>query len=320
MKKSKKKKILTAICIFLALLIAVDWLLSIIIYNESFNVRYETQESYMHKLEEFEGLSRTKYQFTSNKGQTLAGYMYYVGEKDNAFSEMNKGIIVMSHGFGGGGHNSYMDCANEFAQNGYLVFAFDVTGCDESEGNAVGGLPQGVIDLRYAISFVEENKDFPDLPIFLFGHSWGGYSVCSVLKYHPEVKAVIECSGFNTSTDMIEDVGTGMGGPLFYGMLPFIQAHEKRLFNEYATISAMDGFAASNTDVMVIHSQDDTVVPVKYGYDIYYEKYKDDPRFTFMKFTDKGHNSILCDKNNQDILDKELFKQFIEFYDSHLGK
>ena len=187
MKKFKKKKILDAICISLALLIAVDWLLSIIIYNESFNVRYETQESYMHKLEEFEGLSRTKYQFSSNKGQMLTGYMYYVGEKDKEFSDNYKGIIVMSHGFGGGGHNSYMDCANEFAQNGYLVFAFDVTGCDESEGKAVGGLPQGVIDLRYAISFVEENKDFPDLPIFLFGHSWGGYSVCSVLKYHPEV-------------------------------------------------------------------------------------------------------------------------------------
>lgn len=32
-------------------------------------------------------------------------------------------------------------------------------------------------------------------------------SVCSVLTYHPEVKAVIECSGFNSSSDLFEKEG-----------------------------------------------------------------------------------------------------------------
>ena len=63
----------------------------------------------------------------------------------------------MAHGLGGGGHNSYMDCANYFARHGYYVFAYDATGNDESEGEGVGGLPQGVIDLDYAISFVEQS-------------------------------------------------------------------------------------------------------------------------------------------------------------------
>jgi len=31
-------------------------------------------------------------------------------------------------------------------------------------------------------------------------------------------------------------------------------------------------------------------VPAEYGYDIYYEKYKDDSRFRFIHFEDKGHN------------------------------
>lgn len=39
--------------------------------------------------------------------------------------------------------------------------------------HGVGGVPQGVLDLEYAISFVEANDDIPDLPIVLFGHSWG---------------------------------------------------------------------------------------------------------------------------------------------------
>ena len=113
----------------------------------------------------------------------------------------------MAHGFGGGGHNSYIDCANYFAHHGYWVFAYDATGNDESEGEGVGGLPQGVIDLDYAITFVEGSGNFPNLPIVLFGHSWGGYIVCSVLSYHPEVKAVIACSGFNSSSNMFEAEG-----------------------------------------------------------------------------------------------------------------
>ena len=52
-------------------------------------------------------------------------------------------------------------------------------------------------------------------------------------------------------------------------------------------------FEATQTKVMVLHSSDDTTVPMEYGYDIWYEKYKDDSRFTFVPFTDKGHSAIM---------------------------
>ena len=41
---------------------------------------------------------------------------------------------------------------------------------------------------------------------------------------------------------------------------------------------------------MIVHSFDDEVVPAEYGYDIYYEKYRDDSRFTFIPLENKGHN------------------------------
>lgn len=218
----------------------------------------------------------------------LTGYLYSAGENQH-------GIIMIAHGFGGGGHNSYMDCANYFAQNGYYVFAYDATGNDESEGDGVGGIPQGAIDLDYAISFVEDSGNFPDLPIGLFGHSWGGYSVCSVLTYHPEVKAVIECSGCNRSSDLFEAGGKEQAGSVIYTMMPFIKIHERVKYGKYASNTAMAGFAASAAAVMVVHSADDGVVPIEYGYDLYYEKYRDDPRFTFIRYEDKGHNNIFND-------------------------
>lgn len=347
---------LIVLCIVIILLVAGDWALTVMVYNENFNKRFESYEPLMLYIEDFDGLKRTQYEFASDKGQKLTGYMYSSGENQH-------GIIIMAHGFGGGGHNSYMDCANYFAHHGYYVFAYDATGNDESEGEGVGGLPQGVIDLDYAISFVEESGNFPNLPIVLFGHSWGGYSVCSVLTYHPEIKAVIACSGFNSSSAMFEAEGKKLAGNGIYMMMPFVKLHERIKYGDYASNTALDGFSATEAAIMIVHSTDDDVVPTKYGYDIYYEKYKDNPRFTFICLEDNGHNYIYNDmtyinefnaafeqwletlaydyndaKNKErfatdkadflyrnldrnkwcNSLNSELFEKFVSFYDKHL--
>ena len=58
-----------------------------------------------------------------------------------------------------------MDFLYSIAQHDYFVFAYDATGNDESEGDSVEGLPQGVIDLDNVITFVEQQDEFKDLPI-----------------------------------------------------------------------------------------------------------------------------------------------------------
>lgn len=305
--KSKKKIILIVVLCILILLTGAWWAFSVFMYNENFNKRFESYEPLMLRAEDFEGLQQTKYEFTSDRGQKLTGYLY------SACSEP-RGIVVIAHGFGGGGQNSYMDCADFFAKHGYDVFAYDATGNDESEGEGVGGVPQGVIDLDHAISFVEESGSFPPLPIVLFGHSWGGYSVCNVLTYHPEVRAVIECAGCNRSSDLFEAGGLEQAGSVVYAMMPFIRLHERIRFGKYASNTAMDGFAASNAAVLAVHSADDGVVPIRYGYDIYYDAYKDDPRFEFMRFEDKGHNNMFRDTAYADALDAD-FPAWLETLD-----
>ncbi len=46
-----------------------------------------------------------------------------------------------------------MDAADYFAKNGNYVFAYDTTAMDKSEGEGLGGVPQGVTDLDHAISY-----------------------------------------------------------------------------------------------------------------------------------------------------------------------
>ncbi len=105
----------------------------------------------MLRVEDFSGLQCRECAFPSDHGQMLAGYLYSSGGDP-------RGVVILAHGFGGGGHNSYMDVADYFTRHGYYVFAYDATGTDRSEGDGVGGVPQGVIDLDHAISYVEADE------------------------------------------------------------------------------------------------------------------------------------------------------------------
>ena len=102
---------------------------------------------------------------------------------------------------------------SDFTSQGFLVFAYDAAGNDESAGKSVRGLPQVVEDLDQALRFVEGEQSYKGLPLFLFGQSWGGYAVGAVLNLHPEVKAVAMVSGFNRSIDMMRQPGRKIAGP-----------------------------------------------------------------------------------------------------------
>ena len=313
-KKKTKKKIIIASSVMAALILIIflvaPFTVGAILYGSVFNVRYETPEYLKLRRDDFDGLQADKHEFTSNDGQKLVGYRYYV---DGVPAQ---GVVVISHGFGGGGHNSYMDVAYYFAQHGYDVFAYDATGNDESQGKGVNGLPQGVIDLHYAIEYIKTIDALKDLPVMLWGHSWGGYCVGAVLNYHPEVKAVASVAGFNQSGDLVRAQGQQMVGGLIGFMMPYVNSIERTKCGKYSSANALDGFANSECGVFVAHSSDDTTVPIQYGYDVYYKQYAGNKRFEFVRYENKGHNNILY---------SDLYIKYIEqfneqFFDYFGGK
>ena len=304
MNKKKKKIIIIVSIIFIVLLIA-PMIFSYILYQKFFGIRYMSREDRIRKLEYFSGLQRDRYELTSNKGQKIVGYNYYFEDKEDI-----KGVIIFAHGIGGGGHNSYMDIIYTIAQHDYFIFAYDATGNDESEGKSVNGLPQGVIDLDHVISYVEQQDEFQGLPICLMGHSWGGYSVANALNEHPEVDCVISIAGFSKSSDLIEAQGTQMMGPVMHVLIPYFKVIDKVKFGKYSTDTGMDGFAKTEAKVMIIHGELDNTVPQDYGYDLYFEKYKNDPDFIFEYR--KG-----CDHNN--ILNNNVIKDIIAFCDENMA-
>ena len=314
MKSNKKvlKISLIASACFLAICMVVLYFVSVSIYNGSFNYRCETSQDAAFSMEQFPEMQRERHTFKSKQGQTLVGYLYQSTNED----QTKKGVMVFAHGLGGGGQIGYLDIFDIVTQNGYYVFAYDATANDESEGEVVGGLPQGFIDLDYAISYAQTINEIKDYPFVLMGYSWGGLSVCNALNYHPEVEAVASLAGWNKSMNLIDYRGCQMVGGFAKILLPFASLHEYFTYGKYAFSTSMKGFKNSDCGVMIVHSEDDSTIPISYGYDKYYKKYKDNPRFVFKKYSDRNH-SVLTDKNGN--LDESLINEIVAFFDLHIA-
>ena len=139
-KKPKRKwmRVLLALAIVLVLVMAIILPgVSILVYEDTFGKRYNTPGWMRYALADFPGLRMKRCVFRSKDGKELAGYQYS-RKNPNQPGDKAEGLVVIAHGFGGGGQNTYMDVANYFTAQGFLVFAYDATGNDESAGKSSG--------------------------------------------------------------------------------------------------------------------------------------------------------------------------------------
>ena len=279
----KLMMILFGIVLFLALVVLPA--ITIYVYESVFSKRFETSFSQQQTVENYPGLEVKNCTFKTRGGVELAGY-HYRREGDV------KGVVVLSHGHGGGGQQGYMYLTDFFAKNGYAVFAYDATGNDNSPGEGTGGLPRGVQDLDYAIRHAK--AEYPGMPIMLFGHSWGGYSVTNVLSFHPDVAAVACAAGFDRSIDMVIAEGKNMVGDAVKVMAPYVRVYEMLKFGKYAMVTGVKGIEKSDAQVLIFHSRDDDTVPFELGYGRFYAAHGDNERVQFVEFTRNGHGFVMC--------------------------
>lgn len=274
------------------ILIVIPFTFTAITYEGAFGKRFEMPVSRINTIEDFDGLMKEKYTFASNKNQELVGYKYYKEDTNP------KGLVIVVHGLGPG-HNVYMNIADYFTSNGYVVFAYDGTGAYQSAGDSAKGSPQSIIDLDYAINFVKANDDFKDLPIMLLGHSMGGYAVGSVLNLHQDISAIAMISAFNKSNSLFCDFIKGSIGSVGNIFMPYISVYEKIKFGRYSSYSCMDGFESTETGVIIVHSKDDNLILYD-NFSQFKENYGNNQRFEFIDFENKGHEFILQEDTSQE--------------------
>ncbi len=174
-------------------------------------------------------------------------------------AENTRGLVVFAHGIGCG-HEDYINLIMELADDGWKVFAYDATGSCESEGRSTRGLVQSALDLDCALTFAENDGRLSGLPLYVAGHSWGGYAAAAVLNFDHDIRAVVSMSGYNSAFEETADTADVMFGPASVLTYPFIKIYNAALFGKYAGLTAVDGINSSDIPVLIVHGSDDTRV------------------------------------------------------------
>lgn len=314
--KSTHKKILKPILIsFICIVICVPLVMmptaTVIIYESIFGVRYDPAFWNTLSVEDLDGLLLEKAQIEADNEKSLAAFKY------SRADITPKGVIILAHGLGGGGHTPYLSLIDAFTRGGYYVFTYDATANGETDGNSVEGFPQGIIDLEHAIKYVTQVPEYEGLSIALFGHSWGAYSTASVLALCPEIDAAIVAAGFNESEDLILYQGEKYAGGVASLTAPYVTLYEQLKFTKkYADLSATESMAGTDAGVMIVHSTDDATVPAEYGYDTFYAEFSDDERFEFIRFEDRGHSNMFYSDAAREYR-RDLEARYAEYVESN---
>ncbi len=253
-KRSAMSLLKIGLIIFIGVFMIVSMITTIIVYNSQFP-RYDRPDMTIHAGLIYEDLEdtypRTLVSFDSGKNK-LQGYVY--GENNN------QGLVVVAHGIGGGA-DSYLPQITYFVDQGWQVFAYDATGSYDSEGKSTRGFPQSLLDLDSALTYINSQSDYDDLPILLFGHSWGGYAVANILHYDYDIAGVVSLSAPNSASEIILEQGEQMMGGFIYTQAPFLWLYQTALYGKEASFKAVDAINKSNTPVMIVHGiHDETIL------------------------------------------------------------
>ena len=317
---SKKNKIIRNVVIIVVAFLLVFSVASYVIVKVNFDKTFARTTmvpaeytAYLRYEDVKDEYDRELISFESGEN-TLQGYLYGT---DN-----DKGLVVVCHGLGGGAEN-YLTEALYFVDSGYQVFAYDNTGCYGSEGDNAIGLVQSAIDLDAALTFIEGEERFSDLPVLLFGHSWGGYAVTAVFNYDHDVTASVSVAGFNDPMPMIIEWGEDILGWFINVEYPYIYLYERVIFGEKLEMTAVDGINNTDTPILIIHGTADETIGFDTVATIAYKDEITNPNVQY-KICDKDkqndHNRLYTDINAINYIEEQnkIYSELYEQYDGEI--
>ena len=248
-------------------------------YKGLLHTRYDGDGmTFYFQPSDFDGLIAEPIPFKSAAGHTLSGYLYH-------YEPVIPGrIVVFDHGIGGG-HRAYMKEIEMLCRRGYLVFAYDHTGCMESGGETANGLAQSLCDLDACMRFIKENERFRGLDISVMGHSWGGFSTLNIAALHPEISHIVVLSGFVSVEMVVADFFTGF----LKAYRKAVYAFEARVNPDHIGFHGVESLSKTDAKVLLVYSDNDHLVNVRH-YECLKAGLADRPNVTFRLEQNKGHN------------------------------
>ena len=273
------------------------------VYDEnSVSMKYEDVEwKYKRELISFE-----------SGENTLQGYYYGLEE--------SKGLVVISHGLSCGAAIYFTETVY-FLEHGYEVFAYDSTGCHNSEGDNCVGLVQSALDLDAALTYIESDDRFDDLPVFLYGHSWGGYAVTAVHNFDHDVQAAVSVAGYSEPMEKIDEWGETIIWKLYALEKPLVIMQQKQIFGDKYNMTAVDGINNTDIPILIIHGTKDEIIPFDGSSIIAHKDEITNPNVEYRVYDKDGKNNHGDMYLNYDAVPayEERYKYYVELYNANNG-
>lgn len=228
---------------------------------------------------DFEGLRAEPYEFASSLGHTLKGYLY---SYENPIPGR---LIVFDHGMGAG-HTAYTKEIEMLCRHGYLVLAYDHTGCMESGGENTNGMAQSLHDLDDCFKAIKADPRFAGYDFSVVGHSWGGFSTLNISAIHQEISHVVVFSGFVSVELLIASYFDGIMKGVRKPVMELERAHNP----DYVQFNAVESLKKSNAKALLIYSDNDMLCKKNPHYDALAAGLADSENVELVLVQGKGHN------------------------------
>ncbi len=209
----------------------------------------------------------TTWEFYNQRGEKL------VGRLDQPTEEAPRAWGIFAHCFTCSKNlSSVVHISKVLTEAGFGLFRFDFTGLGESEGDfAATGFASQVSDILAAVRSMEEGGRTPR---FLVGHSLGGAAVIHAARSLSTCRAVAVIGAPFSPTHVIRVLAPvaetvrrqGVGEIRIGGRVVRIGRGFFQQMDESQVLEAVENLRCS---LLVLHSPDDEVVPVRHGERLY---------------------------------------------------
>lgn len=239
----------------------------------------DTGKAFYFSAADFDGLQSEPYDFAASAGHMLRGRLYcYAAPIPNR-------LVVFDHGFGGG-HRSYLREIETLCRHGFLVLAYDHTGCMESGGESPNGLGQSLSDLNDCLTAVKADPRFAGFTLSVMGHSWGAFSTLNISALHPEIAHIVAMSGFVSVPLMVETFFAG----LLRGYRKAILELEQRANPMPFTCNAVESLSGFKGKALLIYSDNDEMCRKTPHFDTLAAGLSHKENVRLLLVSGKGHN------------------------------
>lgn len=228
------------------------------------------------------GIKEQRFRFYSGKN-LLFGSRYYCG--DGPY----KAVVIFFHGIGAG-RTAYLKLISVLAKEGYLVYAYDNTGCMESEGEGYVGLGHCNYDQTAFFRFLDSDPTARGYKRYAIGHSWGGYSSLTSLREGFGVSKCVSISGFLSPEREILSIVKNLKSGF---MKQIGRLCIKICFHNEMNLDARKVIEKSKAKVLYIQGTEDHMVPFHTAGETLKKEMGANSHIEYMFLQKRGHSPYL---------------------------